>query len=67
MASEKTAFAAVLASGVVIPGLAMYFLTAAGYSTLGSLVWALGFGTMILVIWYVWLRPLDITGPVQSE
>lgn len=67
MASEKTAFAAVLASGVVIPGLAMYFLTAAGYSTLGSLVWALGFGTMVLVIWYVWLRPLDITGPVQSE
>ena len=65
--SEKLAFGAVLAAGVVLPGLAKYFLTSAGYATLGSLAWAFGFGTMVIVVWYVWLRPLDITGPVQSE
>jgi hypothetical protein len=65
--SEKAAFATVLASGVIIPGLAKYFLSAAGYATLGSIVWMVGFGTMVFVIWYVWLRPMDITGPVGSE
>jgi len=65
--SEKVAFAAVLASGVLIPGLAKYFLSAAGYPGIGSLVWAVGFGTMVFVIWYVWLRPLEITGPIGSE
>lgn len=67
MVSEKTAFATVLASGVIIPGLAKYFLSVAGYPTLGSIVWMIGFGTMVLVVWYVWFRPLDITGPVGSE
>jgi len=65
--SEKVAFGVVLAAGVVLPGLANYFLTSAGYETLGSLAWALGFGTMVFVVWYVWLRPTEITGPVQSE
>ncbi|NHN46959.1 hypothetical protein G9464_05025 [Halostella sp. JP-L12] len=67
MVSGKVAFAAVLAAGVLIPGMAKYFLTSAGYATLGSVTWALGFGTMVFVVWYVWFRPLDITGPVQSE
>ncbi|WP_135821313.1 hypothetical protein [Halostella litorea] len=67
MVSEKVAFGIVLASGVMIPGLAKYFLSSAGYPNLGSIVWFLGFGTMVAVVWYVWLRPLDITGPIGSE
>ncbi|WP_136717179.1 hypothetical protein [Halorientalis salina] len=61
--SERVKFALVLSAGIVLPGLADYALAQAGYDLLGSFVWATGyFGTMIL-IWYVWLRPLDITGP----
>ncbi|MFB6082953.1 MAG: hypothetical protein ABEJ94_01755 [Halorientalis sp.] len=61
--SEKAKFALTLSGGVVIPGLANYALTAAGYDRLGSLVWVLGYVGAILFIWYVWVRPLDLTGP----
>ncbi|WP_138798108.1 hypothetical protein [Halostella sp. PRR32] len=67
MVSDKTAFAVVLATGVIIPGLAKYFLSAAGYPALGTIIWVTGFGTMVFVVWYLWIRPLDITGPVGSE
>lgn len=61
--SEKAKFALVLSSGVVFPGLANYALGAAGYSTLGSLVWVLGYVGAVLILWYIWVRPLDLTGP----
>jgi hypothetical protein len=61
--SEKAKFALLLSAGVVLPGLANYALSAVGYSTLGSVVWALGYAGAILLIWYVWVRPLDLTGP----
>ncbi|MFT4921399.1 MAG: hypothetical protein ACI8XM_000596, partial [Haloarculaceae archaeon] len=25
------------------------------------------YGTMIGVLWYGWVRPLDLTGPTESE
>ncbi|SEN11484.1 hypothetical protein SAMN05216388_1001400 [Halorientalis persicus] len=61
--SEKAKFALVLSAGVVLPGLANYALGAAGYDTLGSLVWVLGYVGAVLILWYVWVRPLDLTGP----
>jgi len=61
--SEKAKFALVLSGGVVLPGLANYGLAAVGYDTLGSLVWVLGYVGAVLLIWYVWVRPLDLTGP----
>ena len=61
--SEKATFALVLTGGVVIPGLANYALAAAGYDRLGSLAWALGYAGAILLIWYVWVRPMALTGP----
>ncbi|WP_299265946.1 hypothetical protein [Halorientalis sp.] len=60
--SEKAKFALVLSSGVVFPGLANYALGTAGYSTLGSLVWVFGYFGAVLLIWYIWVRPLDLTG-----
>lgn len=30
---------------------------------LGRMVWVLGYTMMIGVIWYGWLRPLDLQGP----
>ncbi|WP_332900009.1 hypothetical protein [Haladaptatus sp. CMSO5] len=65
MASEKVRLGAVLIVGILGSGLADYFLTTAGYPGLGRTVWAIGYATMVLVIWYIWIRPLDFSGPTS--
>lgn len=60
---ERMTFGLVLTAGVVIPGFVVYALTAIGYDTVGTVVWAVGYLAMVLVIWYRWVRPLDFTGP----
>lgn len=59
----KLLFAVTLLSVIVIPGLTNAALNSAGYSTVGSAVWAIGYGSGILMIWYVWIRPLGIHAP----
>ncbi|KAB1198370.1 MULTISPECIES: hypothetical protein [Haloferax] len=54
---------AVVALGIVIPGIARRLLGEAGYNTLGMVVFVLGYAGMILLVWYGWIRPLDISGP----
>lgn len=63
--SSKQKFALVLVTGITVPGLLVYWLSSIGASQLGEIVWALGYGTTILVIWYVWIRPIEfgLTGP----
>jgi membrane protein CcdC involved in cytochrome C biogenesis len=62
--SGKAAFVLVLVSGIVIPGVMNYVLSVAlGQEMLGRMVWVLGYTMMIGVIWYGWLRPLDLQGP----
>lgn len=62
--SGKAAFVLVLVSGIVIPGVMNYVLSAGlGQEQLGRIVWVLGYTLMIGVIWYGWLRPLDFRGP----
>lgn len=58
--TSRQAFALVLAVGVVGSGLVVSLFTSAGYGTVGSAVWVLGYGTMVLVLWWGWLRPLDL-------
>ena len=68
--SSKVKFIVVLLAGITVPGLLVYWLSSIGASQLGEVVWALGYGTTILVIWYGWIRPIDfgLTGPdVDSE
>jgi len=52
-----------IAAVVIVPGLANGFLSQMGYPWVGSAVWAMGYGLGVVFIWYVWIRPLDITGP----
>ncbi|MFC3477376.1 hypothetical protein [Halobacterium litoreum] len=52
----------VLAAGVVLPGVANHLLYQSGRPTAGAVVWATGYAAMVLVVWYNWLRPLDL-GP----
>jgi hypothetical protein len=61
--SERLTFVLVLSGGVVLPGLADYALTQAGYGTVGMVVWVVGYIGAMVFIWYRWLRPLELTGP----
>ena len=63
---ERVLFGVVLAAGVVTPGTADYLFSMAGYDTIGMVVWAVGYFTMIAVVWYRWVRHLDFTGPVEE-
>lgn len=45
----------------------MYFLEAAGYSSLGDIVWIVGYGTGVSLVWYLWIRPLDIVGSTEQD
>lgn len=64
---DKIAFGLTLVAVVVLPGLANAALAELGYDTIGSVVWAVGYGSGALFVWYVWIRPLDITGPDGAE
>ena len=48
--------------GLIGPGLLVYTLEQANLSTVADLVWIVGYGTTIFVIWFIWLRPLDFGG-----
>ena len=64
---DKIALALTLVAVVVIPGLANAALANLGYDTLGSLVWALGYGSGAVFIWFAYVRPLDIRAPEGVE
>jgi hypothetical protein len=55
----------ILVLGIGGSGLARGFLTERGHDVLGSAVFVLGYGTMVVLLWWGWLRPLDITGPSE--
>ncbi|MCU4717078.1 hypothetical protein [Halapricum hydrolyticum] len=48
---------------VLVPGLAKYALTQIGYASVGTVIWYGGYGVGVLLVWALWLRPLEITGP----
>jgi len=55
----------IVIAGIVVPGLVSRAFHQAGLSTLGAFSFAVGFFGMLVVVWYLWLRPLDITGPIE--
>jgi len=52
-----------LVLGIGGSGLARGLLAEQGYDVLGSAVFVVGYGTMVFLLWWGWIRPLDITGP----
>jgi len=60
---DKLLLAALLLVGIAGSGLARRFLGELGYNDLGALVYVLGYGGMVVAIWYGWIRPMDLTGP----
>jgi hypothetical protein len=49
--------------GIGGSGLARGMLVERGHPAIGSVVFVTGYGTMVVLLWYGWIRPIDITGP----
>lgn len=63
----RRAFVVVVLLGVAGTGLGVRLLSAAGHPGLGSALWVLGYGSTIAVLWYGWLRPLDLGSDRRPE
>lgn len=63
LGDERVLIGVTVAAGVIVPGVAKYALTAAGYGVLGTLAWAWGFSAIVVLFWHRWIRALDLTGP----
>jgi hypothetical protein len=62
---DKLLLAAIVVAGIVLPGLARRFLGEAGYTNVGVVVFVMGYAGMIFLVWYGWIRPLELTGPIN--
>ena len=62
---DKLLLLVVVVTGIVLPGLARRFLGEAGYADVGTVVFVLGYAGMIFLVWYGWIRPLELTGPID--
>ncbi|WP_458185004.1 hypothetical protein [Haladaptatus sp. NG-WS-4] len=62
-AAGKIRFGVAMALGIIVPGMAKYALTQMGFDLVGSAVFYSGYFTAAVLIWYIWIRPLELTGP----
>jgi hypothetical protein len=63
LSSDTALLALILFVGIAGSGVARWGLGQLGLNDLGRLVFIMGYGGMVFVLWYGWIRPLDITGP----
>ena len=64
---DRILLAVVLVVGIAGTGIVRRQLGLLGYNELGRIVFVLGYGGTIFVLWYGWIRPLDITGPADGS
>lgn len=64
---DSLALVCLLVLGVVGPGLLRWWFEQLGMSLLGTVVFTLGYGTMVVGVWYGWIRPLDLSGPAGTD
>lgn len=48
--------------GVVMTGILVYVLERVGPPGAQEIVWILGYGLTIFALWYLFLRPIDLSG-----
>lgn len=53
---------AIAATGIIGSGILVYILERIGPAGSSELVWILGYGLTIFALWYLLLRPIDLTG-----
>lgn len=52
-------------AGIVVPGLLDYLLHNAGYPLYGKVTWVLGMAVLVAGAWFLWLRDVELTGPID--
>ncbi|WP_436906872.1 hypothetical protein [Halosimplex marinum] len=57
------ALALALLVGIALTGQVAGLVESAGFEGLGSVVWPVGYGSVVLAAWYVWIRPMDLGVP----
>ncbi len=50
--------------GIVGTGLLSSYFENHGYPIVGEAIFVLGYGTMVLALWWIWIRPIDFEGPL---
>ncbi|MBX0297903.1 hypothetical protein [Haloarcula nitratireducens] len=53
--------------GLIGPGLLVHTFEEANLSAVADLVWIVGYGTTIFVVWFIWVRPLDLVGSSAQD
>ncbi|MFT4947673.1 MAG: hypothetical protein ACI8TL_001922 [Natronomonas sp.] len=53
--------------GIIVPGVLVYTLEQANLSGVANFVWVLSYATTIFVAWFIWLRPLNLVGPIGAD
>ncbi|SEA32573.1 hypothetical protein SAMN04488065_2674 [Haloplanus vescus] len=65
--SSQQLFVLVALVGIIGPGLGVYIFEQANLPLVADLVWIVGYGTAVLVVWFIWLRPLDLVGSRDQD
>lgn len=60
---ERARLLALLLVGLLVPGLARWWLGTLGYDLLGVAVFVAGYGLTLLLVWQRWLRGVAFVGP----
>ena len=63
LTSDVLLLAVVMFVGVAGSGVARWGFGQLGLPRFGDLLYIAGYGGMVFVVWYGWIRPLDLTGP----
>jgi hypothetical protein len=63
LARSEVKLVLLLLAGVAVNGIVRRQLATWGFDTIGPVVYVIGYGGMIVLAWYIWLRPLDLSGP----
>ncbi|MFC7140074.1 hypothetical protein ACFQMA_09535 [Halosimplex aquaticum] len=61
------ALALALLVGVALTGQVAGLVRSAGFSAASGLVWPIGYGSIVLAAWYVWIRPIDLRAPTPGD
>jgi len=54
-----------VAAGIVVPGILNYLLHNAGLPLFGKVTWVTGMAVLVVGAWVVWLRDVELTGPIE--
>ena len=60
---DRARLLALLSVGLLVPGLARWWLGTLGYDLLGIAVFAVGYALTLWLAWRRWLRDVSFVGP----